>query len=139
MLFLFYSILATTGMTLFSYVCGFITGHQFREPELLNQLIANSSLPINPSKNNPIGWLLHFSIGYFFGIILFEAWSIINWENFYLFIGVAGIAAGIIGILGWHVMIKSHSNPPEIHIKNFYMQLLVAHIIFVSLFSIYLL
>ncbi len=116
-----YFLTATLGMTAFSYLCGYITGHQFREPELLNQLIATSILPLQPSKKSILGWILHIVIGYIFGLLLLFAWEVLPWNNIYLFNIVLGVTLGIIGIIGWHIMIKLNPNPPKICLKNFYL------------------
>ena len=127
---MFISILATLFMTAFSYLCGYLTGHQFREPQLLNQLLNSSKLPIQPPKKSFLGWLLHLLIGYVFAETLFLSWEYINISTNWLIGLISGLVAGIIGIIGWHVMIYFNPNPPDIHLKKFYIQLVVAHIIF---------
>ena len=60
-----FSIISTLGMTAFSYLWGYVSGNQFREPELLNQLVATSSIPVNPHKKGLTGWLIHLVLGFF--------------------------------------------------------------------------
>jgi hypothetical protein len=42
----------------------------------------------------------------------------------------SGIVAGIIAIVAWQVMFALNPDPPSIKLKSFYIQLLIAHIIF---------
>lgn len=133
-----FSIISTLVMTAFSYICGYVSGNQFREPELLNQLVATSSIPVNPHKKGLTGWFIHLVLGFFFGLILKLVYNYLDWNNLFLFIISFGAAAGILGILGWHIMFNLNPNPPDTDLKNFYLQLIVAHIVFTAIFIILL-
>ncbi|MEO2061619.1 MAG: hypothetical protein ABGW97_01455 [Christiangramia sp.] len=131
-MFILLSIPATLAMTLFSYVCGRITGHQFREPQLLNHLIRTSVLKLAPSNRHWLGWLVHFLFGIFFaGLMLFSE-NLFNFPLNVLNTILIGFLAGILGIIGWQLMFFLNPDPPKIHLRNFYLQLIVAHIIFTS-------
>jgi len=127
---LIFSILATLLMTAFSYVCGMLTGNNFREPELLNQLINTSGIPIKPGKKGVFGWLLHLLIGFVFGVIMFLAWEFFELSSYLIFGVISGIIAGVLGILGWQIMFYLNPQPPDIDLNKFYAQLIVAHVIF---------
>jgi len=123
------SIIATLIMTGFSYLVSFITKQQFREPELLNRLVASSIIPLKPNPPNILGWIIHFIIGYVLSLGLLNGWKILNIS--FLFYGISGgIILGIIGIIGWYIMLKINPNPPQICRKPFYSHLIFAHIIF---------
>lgn len=125
------SVIATAAMTLFSYLVGMKRNKKFHEPELLNSLINGaSSIKITVSEKNILGWLAHIGIGLIFtGVLL-----VLNKSKFIQFdiltVLLLGIVAGVFGIIGWAIMFKTNENPPEVHLKEFYLQLIVAHIIF---------
>ncbi|SHG50392.1 hypothetical protein SAMN05444483_11420 [Salegentibacter echinorum] len=125
------SVAATTAMTAFSYLAGTARKEKFHEPELLNELIYGAkSLDFDPSKNNVLGWIFHFLIGLFFTAIflLLYVVEIININI--LSALIFGIAAGVVGSIGWRIMFSITENPPKVHLKEFYLQLIIAHIIF---------
>ncbi|CAL66885.1 hypothetical protein [Christiangramia forsetii] len=124
------SVFATLMMTAFSYICGYISGNQFREPELLNQLINTSSLPLRPEKKSLVGWLLHVLLGFLFAEMLLLSLEYTKLSPNWIFALISGVVAGIIGILGWQIMFSLNPDPPEIRLKNFYLQLVVAHVVF---------
>lgn len=123
--------IATSLMTLFSYLISNIKGRQFREPELLNILISRSTLfPWKIKKDSWVGWAIHYSIGWFFVICFYLIWKYTKMEPSVATGALFGFLAGIIGISGWKIFFLLHHDPPEIDFKNFYIQLIVAHIIF---------
>lgn len=124
------SLVATTVMTLFSYIVAHLKKTNFKEPELLNELWNNSQLPIYPSKESVVGWVCHYMMGIFFGLIFFVIFTYTSLDfsilNYILF----GIAAGIMGILGWQFLFWINPNPPDIQINHFFIHLIIAHMIF---------
>ena len=127
----FSGILGTVVMTGFSHVVESLTDHKFNEAHLLNGLIKRlrSTAP-NIGDNHYLGWVIHFAIGISMAAILYcyyiyLADSISIWTGLFL-----GFILGIIGIAGWYLIISYHDNPPKIDWKFFFIQLVVAHIIF---------
>ncbi|MAN58227.1 MAG: hypothetical protein CMC08_00140 [Flavobacteriaceae bacterium] len=123
--------LVTLAMTLFSYLISFIRGKEFREPELLTVLIYRyfEMPPLRGLANLP-GWILHLVIGYLF-LALYNGFFFLNEiEPTPGFTLMVGFALGVLGILGWKVIFTLHPNPPDIKFTEFYIQLLMAHIIF---------
>lgn len=43
---------------------------------------------------------------------------------------VFGLMAGLTGIIGWKTMFKLNNNPSKIDFSQFYIQLVIAHVIF---------
>ncbi|WP_432411287.1 hypothetical protein [Rasiella sp. SM2506] len=124
-------ILATTGMTFFSYAISYFSKSKFEEPQLINTLLDRI-----PNKNQPvcqehiIGWLLHILIGIFF-VTLFKIGLLYTVLTLSLVSGmVFGFSAGLLGVLSWHLAFTFHPDPPNIDKITFYIQLVVAHIIF---------
>jgi len=124
-------ILATAVMTLFSYVVSNFKSKQFREPELLNSLISRSEIiKLEISKNHILGWGIHFMIGWFFAFIFSLIFEFIDFSAGIISGSILGLLAGFIGIFGWKVMFKLNRNPPDIDFSQFYLQLIIAHILF---------
>src|SRR5688500_5387271 len=112
-------------MTLFSYVFSAIRKKQFKEPELLNDLLRRINI-IHSSyfKNHPAGWVIHYAVGYLFVFayyLLFQ-YSSIN-PTLWVYT-VLGFGCGIVGIAGWKLTFAIHPNPPDIHFSEFYVHLL---------------
>ncbi len=132
---------ATSLMTAFSYLMANLKKNQFREPELLNILLSRArSTSLKIPKNHPTGWLIHYIIGCLFVLIFHLLWKFTEipvslWSGAGL-----GFVAGIFGISGWVVFFNTNANPPRIDFRNFYIQLLVAHVLFgITAAAVYLL
>lgn len=124
------SLVATTAMTLFSYIVAYLSNSNFKEPELLNILLNNSQLPISPSKKSIVGWSGHYILGLIFGLIFYMLFTYTP-LNISIFNCIwYGIAAGIMGIIGWEIMFRISRNPPKIKLRSFYIQLIIAHLLF---------
>lgn len=127
----FSSIIATIIMTFFSYFYSEVKNEKFKEPQLINILInrlPNSSISID--KHHILGWFLHFLIGFIFTAIFFLIWKFTNLSISWLSGIILGFFAGLLGVLGWRIAFSVHPNPPEIQFSKFYIQLIVAHILF---------
>lgn len=124
-------LVATSVMTLFSYLVSHFKSNQFREPELLNSLISRSEIiKLKPSKNHFLGWLIHYIIGWGFVVIFHLIWTYSELPVGIVSGSLFGFLAGIIGIFGWKMMFRLNQNPPEIDFGQFYFQLIIAHILF---------
>ena len=124
-------ILATAAMTATSYIFSYLFHGNFKEPQLLNYLL--DKLPTGHarfSREHVIGWVIHFSIGCFFILVikLLQSHFSISYtlETAIIF----GIVAGTIAIAVWNLMFYLHPNPPSIKKSLFYFQLLIAHLVF---------
>ncbi|MDT0675421.1 hypothetical protein [Autumnicola musiva] len=128
---LFASVISTSVMTIFTYICAAVKRGQFRPPELLNMLISRSSIfPVEVGKTSFAGWIIHYSIGFFFVVIFSLLWNFFSVEISLLSGIIFGFGAGLIGIGGWKIMFVLNENPPEIELKSYFLQLLLAHILF---------
>lgn len=122
-------IIGTSAMTIFSYLVSKIMGENFREPEILAILIKNM-LPTATPYAIYLGWVLHYLIGFAFVVVYVRLW-----DNNQLKPNVAsgillGAISGIIGIIGWYIVLKLHPNPPLINLINYFILLFFAHIVF---------
>ncbi|TVZ15455.1 hypothetical protein JM81_1699 [Maribacter sp. MAR_2009_72] len=124
-------ILGTMVMTVFSHILEKMSGHKFNEAHLLNKLIDRCGTFDSDAEDNDIrGWAIHLAIGILMAMGLY---FYINYaKEFSVLISgvVIGFFLGIIGVLGWTIMFKKHSDPPEINLVYFFVQLICAHMIF---------
>ena len=124
-------VISVGAMTAFSAIMSVMLKCEFREHILLFKLISNNALKRKETKDYLIlGWLVHFLIGAFFLIIYAVLWEYTSMIHRLLGTIVFGIIIGILGIVGWSILFKLDSNPPEINYNVFYIQLVIAHVIF---------
>lgn len=124
-------LVATSVMTGFSYLLSNLRNKQFREPELLNALLSRSPFfRLKLSKNSLAGWILHYLIGWMFVILFAVIWKEGLMPSSIISGSILGLAAGIIGVLGWRIFFAIVENPPKINWSEYYLQLIAAHVIF---------
>jgi hypothetical protein len=124
-------ILGTVLMTGFSYIISKVKSQQFNEPRLLNMILRRSSYDqMNPSNNSILGWVLHFSVGIILMTFFYLLHLIFPFNISIISIILYGILAGLLAIVSWHLMFVISPNPPKIPLNQFYIQLLIAHILF---------
>lgn len=74
--------------------------------------------------------ILHYLLGVIFVICYYILWKYkiveMNWYTSFLIVAISGIN----GIASWFFMFKIANYTPKIDLKAYYLQLLVAHIIF---------
>ncbi|WP_405384198.1 DUF6789 family protein [Maribacter sp. LLG6340-A2] len=124
-------ILGTMVMTIFSHILEKLSDHKFNETHLLNRLINRSKTFDTVAEDNDFrGWAIHLVIGILMAAGLFFYLNHAKELNPLLCGLVLGFFLGIIGVLGWTVMFLKHSDPPEINLTYFFIQLICAHMIF---------
>ena len=121
------ALVATSLMTLFSYAYSAVRKQQFRETELLNHLLARLHW-IDPSAgvHHWAGWCIHYLIGLFFVAIYYWTGIVHDFSDYV----IAGALAGMVGVAGWKVIFALHPSPPSIPFKEYYLQLIAAHMVF---------
>lgn len=117
-------------MTIFSYLVSASENKNFREPEVLGQLIKR--LPKSGSRNSAqiAGWCLHYAIGISFVALYNELWKRKKIKPSLTSGALLGAASGLAGITGWQGMFEVHPNPPAKNLKPFFGHLMLAHIVF---------
>lgn len=127
---LFSAFVATSAMTLFSYLISETKNKNFREPEVLGQLI--NRLPIVVSKESAqiSGWGIHYAIGFFFVALYSELWERTKVKPSLTSGTLLGAGSGVIGVIGWKLMFEGHPNSPAKNLKSFFGHLLLAHVVF---------
>ncbi|SDR82099.1 hypothetical protein [Christiangramia echinicola] len=127
---IFAAILGTILMTAFSYIVSRVRSQQFREPKLLNMILRRSTYEMNPSNNSILGWVVHFSIGVILMTLFYIFHITFSFSISLTSILIYGISAGILSIICWHLMFMLTPNSPDIALKEYYIQLLFAHMLF---------
>lgn len=119
------SIAATSAMTAFSYLCSRPKKANYREPELLAEMLKS----LAGQASEPAGWLIHYSIG--------ALWSPLEW--FWLKTrhkanikdaAAFGVFGGTTGAFIWELMFRLTRASHATHKAGFYTQLVVAHVVY---------
>ncbi|HEY3405922.1 MAG TPA: hypothetical protein VGK59_21200 [Ohtaekwangia sp.] len=122
------AILGTTFMTAWSIIVSRKTQKQFREPVLLNLLLRRMAYKNKVDADSAAGWISHYLAGAAFTAVYDQVWQKQkpSLRNSLVLGGISGLAG--IGI--WEMAFQMHPNPPHVDRKNYYQQLLIAHLIF---------
>ena len=120
---------ATNVMTTFSYLLSVRYKRLFKEPVLLNYVFDRFANTESKWKGF-LGWLVHYLIGLVFVIVYASIWDHTPIEFGWVSGIVFGVISGFIGILGWHLLFKIPAQTPNVKLKEYYVQLFFAHIIF---------
>lgn len=123
------AIAATSAMTLFSYIVSKKEEENFKEPRLLGDFI-EKSFDTSKRTSKPLGWALHYLTGIGFACA-YKAFLRVGEKRPTTKNGLLyGALAAAAGVVTWGVLFKSHNNPPKTHREAFYVQLIIAHLIF---------
>lgn len=124
------AIVATSAMTLFSYAVSNSKKKNFREPQLLGQLVERLPNKFLKQSSQITGWGLHYAIGLLFVAIYDKLWKQENLKPSLTSGALLGTASGLIGVIGWKGMFKAHPNPPAKNLKPYFGHLMFAHVVF---------
>lgn len=123
-------IVGTSAMTLFSYLISESKNKNFREPEILGVLIKRLSKNVSMESSQIKGWVIHYAIGILFVACYSELWEQTKIKPSLTSGTLLGAANGVVGVMGWKFMFKSHPNPPAKNLKAFFGHLILAHVVF---------
>ncbi|PKQ43627.1 hypothetical protein [Confluentibacter flavum] len=129
------AIVGTTAMTLFSYLVSESKNKNFREPQIMGQLVER--LPTSDSKESAhmAGWGMHYATGILFMLIYIKLLEKTGAKPTLTSGALLGVTSGLAGILGWKGMFEGHPNPPAKNLKAFFGHLMLAHVVF-GVFSV---
>src|SRR6476620_223511 len=121
---------ATNLMTTFSYLMSMHYNSLFKEPVMLNYLLDQMGLTPK-GKWKPIsGWLAHYFIGLLFVFSYAALWKYTDIEFGWVSGILFGAFSAVIGILAWQLIYMLPDKKPAAPLKDYYIQLSVAHLIF---------
>ncbi len=124
-------IVGTSLMTGYSYWKAKKIQEQFEEPEMLGKLVHRlAPETISPQSSTLAGWTMHYAIGGSFVLIYDQIWKNTSLKPGVISGLLLGAPSGLIGMLAWATMLKTHPDPPRTHLKKHLKQLFFAHIIF---------
>jgi hypothetical protein len=124
------TLVATSLMTAFSYLISEAFRKLYKEPVLLQFLMTRFHFNLSPAGKTITGWFIHYTIGLLFVIAWYILWKLGVIELTWLSGIIYGCVIGLIGIGGWVFMFTLADYKPKIDFKGYYLQLLVAHIVF---------
>jgi len=124
------ALVGTTAMTIFSYLVSEAENKNFREPDVLSELIER--LP-GKKSNDPAqigGWLAHYAVGIVFVACFNELWKRKLVTPSVTSGALLGAASGLAGVAAWKGSFVAHPNPPAKNLKPFFGHLVLAHAVF---------
>lgn len=124
------SIGGTSLMSLFSYMISDTKHKNFREPEILGELLSRVIPEINKKQADLAGWALHYGAGTVFTAIYDQIWEKTSIKPDIKSGAILGALSGLAGIAIWRATIAMHPNPPIKNYSSYYKHLLLAHILF---------
>ncbi|KDN55663.1 hypothetical protein [Flavobacterium seoulense] len=124
------SIVATSVMTIFSYLVSASFRELYKEPVLLSYCISSFNISLSDKVKRILSWLIHYGIGFMFVLGYHLIWEYRIIEKSWLSALILGIISGIIGIASWLSIFKISKYEPNIDFKGYYLQLFIAHVLF---------
>lgn len=123
------AVTGTTFMTLFSEAVSKAKGSNYNEAKILGELL-NRITPLNKQQAQIAGWVGHYAVGMAFAAV-YAAYLEKTKAKPGLFNSIIyGALSGLAGAAIWHATFKAHPNPPGVDLKNYYKQLVLAHVVF---------
>lgn len=121
-------VVATSAMTLFSYMVSKFARRNYSEPDLLGYLIQGWNPSLGKTSSRVMGWQAHYAIG--------SVWALLYSLTFrekkasassaLLF----GCISGATAIYCWKKLFDWNPQPLKKHDQGFYLQLFFAHLVF---------
>jgi hypothetical protein len=124
------SIGGTSLMSLFSYLVSDQKHKNFKEPEILSDLVKRVIPDISKQQADIGGWVLHYAVGTLFTAIYDQIWDKTSIKPNIKSGALLGALSGLAGIAIWRTTIAMHPRPPIKDYNSYYKHLLLAHILF---------
>jgi hypothetical protein len=119
----------TTFMTLFSDVVSKVKASNYNEAEILGELL-NRITSLDKQQSRIAGYVGHYGMGQVFAAAYVAYLKKTNTRPNLINGALYGALSGVAGAFIWHSTFKAHPNPPCVDLKNYYKQLVLAHVIF---------
>ncbi|MDB5119931.1 MAG: hypothetical protein JWN56_1149 [Sphingobacteriales bacterium] len=124
------TLVATSAMTLFSYLLSESADRNFKEPKLLGEIIKRNTPVKSPKKSQALGWIAHYLAGMAFISVYDKIWDKSSKKASVKSGLLLGGVSGLIGIIVWRSTLFVVPQPPYLPRLKFYTQLFPAHLIF---------
>ena len=124
------AVVGTSAMTLFSYLVSESKDKNFREPEILSQMIERLPKGYSKPPADVTGWCTHYAIGILFVAFYNELWKETKIKPSLPSGAIFGALSGLAGIAAWKTMFEIHPDPPAKNFKQYFGHLIIAHIVF---------
>lgn len=120
------SAIATSAMTLYSYLLSWIKKFEFKEPRLLSLMAGKLDLHFKTDKRIA-GWSTHYLTGLLFAELYAPFWEKSKGvASGLIFGGLSGVAA----ILIWKITLSVFREESVVNFPQFAGQLVIAHVVF---------
>jgi hypothetical protein len=123
------SVVATSLMTLFSYLIAETEKKNFSEPKLL-AIIEKKKLAASKQIALPAGWLTHYSIGILMTLFFYITWQQFKIKSTFHRGITSSVLGGLIAIGSWRILLAALPKRSSKYYKKFYTQLFIAHVVF---------
>lgn len=124
----------TTWMTLYMNASTHIFKKQMKVIRVLGSLLTNKTKEggkiDDTLKVKSIGTLAHYSVGLLFTYSYHLLWKNTSIKPTLKTGAALGLFSGFIGITTWETFIALHPNSPKISRKYYFLNLIIAHVIF---------
>jgi hypothetical protein len=124
------AIAGTTAFTLFGYLASVLFKEDFKEPELLGEMIDRVTPEMAEEQSMFTGWLIHYATGLGFAAAYQQLMQITGIKPTVFNGIVMGAASGYPASFVWRKTLQLHPQPPRQPNLSFYLQLIVGHAIF---------
>src|SRR5690606_16721053 len=98
------AILATSLMTIFSYIASEAMRSLYKEPVLLKKIMKLLHLNCSDRCQSVLGWIIHYTIGLGFIVAYDLIWHHTYIDPTWFTAMIFGIISGIVGIIGWKII-----------------------------------
>lgn len=120
------SAIATSAMTVYSYLLSWIKNFEFKEPRLLSLMLGNIDSDFKKNKR-AASWSTHYLTGLMFAELYAPFWEQSkSVKSGLIFGGLSGIAA----ILLWEITLTVFREESLVNFRQFAGQLVIAHVVF---------
>ena len=124
------SVVATSLMTLFSYLIAEKEKKNFSEPELLAKIEKKKLGGLSKQYALPAGWITHYIVGLVMTEFFYITWQQLSIKSSLKRGMVSSLFGGTIAICAWRLLFTMLPKRSHNFYKKFYTQLFIAHIVF---------
>ena len=121
-------------MTAVMYVIAFVTKDRFKVVKILGTMLTFQTTPDKGLSDNRsaifVGLAAHYLVGVSFSFAYFGLWSADILSEDFMTTTWLGFANGIVGAIGWKILIAIHPDPPDLPLSKYLVAIAIGHIFF---------